>query len=262
MSGHSKWHSIRHKKGANDAARGKIFTKHANLVTIAARSGGDPETNPALRLAIENAKAENTPNKNIERAIKKGTGEDKSAAALVEATFEGYGPDGIAMLVETLSDNRNRTVTGVRVAFSKNGGNLGENGSVAWMFHRKGIVTIELKNSDISTPLDELIEELEMLAIENDAEDVIISKEKDTTEIEIISDSKDVYKLQKLFQDEGFETAAKVSMVAENMVKVETVEHAQKIFKLIEALEDHEDITAVHSNADISSEIMEQVINS
>ncbi len=256
MSGHSKWHSIRHKKGANDAARGKIFTKHANLITIAARSGGDPESNPALRLAIENAKKENTPNKNIERAIKKGTGEDKSAAALVEATFEGYGPDGIAMLVETLSDNRNRIVTGVRVAFSKNGGNLGENGSVAWMFHRKGVLEITLENTKNT-------EDVEILAIENDAEDVIIKEDNtnNTNDIEIICDSKDVYKLQELFNKEGYNASAKVSMVAENMVKVETAEHAKKIFTLIEALEDHDDIIAVHSNADISNEIMEKVLS-
>jgi len=257
MSGHSKWHSIRHKKGANDAARGKIFTKHANLITIAARSGGDPESNPALRLAIENAKKENTPNKNIERAIKKGTGEDKSAAALVEATFEGYGPDGIAMLVETLSDNRNRTVTGVRVAFSKNGGNLGENGSVAWMFHRKGVIEITLENTD---PASEKVEELEMLAIENDAEDVNISSHENNTDIEIICDSKDVFTLQKLFNANGYEANAKVSMVAENMVKVETKEHAKKIFTLIEALEDHDDIIAVHSNADIDDAIMDEIL--
>ncbi len=257
MSGHSKWHSIRHKKGANDAARGKIFTKHANLVTIAARSGGDPDSNPALRLAIENAKKENTPNKNIERAIKKGTGEDKSAAALVEATFEGYGPDGIAMLVETLSDNRNRTVTGVRVAFSKNGGNLGENGSVAWMFHRKGVIEIVLENT---APDSEKIEELEMLAIENDAEDVIISTDENNTEIEIICDAKNVFALQELLNSSGYEASAKVSMVAENMIKVETTEHARKIFRLIEALEDHDDIIAVHSNADISNEIMEEIL--
>ena len=257
MSGHSKWHSIRHKKGANDAARGKIFTKHANLVTIAARSGGDPDSNPALRLAIENAKKENTPNKNIERAIKKGTGEDKTATALVEATFEGYGPDGIAILVETLSDNRNRIVTGVRLGFSKNGGNMGESGSVAWMFHRKGVIEITLENT---TKESEKVEEIEMLAIENDAEDVIISTHGDNTEIEIICDSKDVYTLQDFFNSNGYSASAKVSMVAENMVKVETVEHAKKIFTLIEALEDHDDIVAVYSNADISPEIMDKII--
>ncbi len=257
MSGHSKWHSIRHKKGANDAARGKIFTKHANLITIAARSGGDPESNPALRLAIENAKKENTPNKNIERAIKKGTGEDKSAAALIEATFEGYGPDGIAMLVETLSDNRNRTVTGVRVAFSKNGGNLGENGSVAWMFHRKGVIEITQENT---APDNEIIESIEMLAIENDADDVLISQDGNNTDIEIICDPKNVYTLQDTLNAQGYNASAKVSMVAENMVKVETVEHAKKIFTLIEALEDHDDIIAVHSNADISNEIMQEIL--
>ncbi|HID92409.1 TPA: YebC/PmpR family DNA-binding transcriptional regulator [Candidatus Gracilibacteria bacterium] len=255
MSGHSKWHSIRHKKGANDAARGKIFTKHANLITIAARSGGDPESNPALRLAIDNAKKENTPNKNIERAIKKGTGEDKTALALIEATFEGYGPNGIAILVETLSDNRNRIVSGVRVGFSKNNGNMGENGSVSWMFHRKGVISIQIENNKI--------EEIEMIAIENDAEDVIyeISETEKTTEIEIICDSKDVFQLQKTLQNEcTSKINAKISMVAENTVAITTLEDAKKLFTLIEALEDTDDVIAVHSNADITSEIMEQIM--
>ena len=219
MAGHSKWHSIRHKKGANDAIRGKIFTKHANLITIAARNGGDPETNPALRLAIENAKKENTPNKNIERAIKKGTGEDKSASQLVEATFEGYGPNGIAILIETLSDNRNRTVSGIRIAFSKNNGNLGENGSVSWMFHRKGIIEITLQDATHT-------ENIEILAIENDAEDIIIKKNNtnNNVDIEIICDSKDVYKLQELFNKQKYNTSAKITMIAENSIK-----HAKKM---------------------------------
>ncbi len=255
MSGHSKWHSIRHKKGANDAARGKIFTKHANLITIAARNGGDPESNPALRLAIENAKKENTPNKNIERAIKKGTGEDKTASALVEATFEGYGPGGVALLVDTLSDNRNRIVSGVRVAFSKNNGNLGENGSVSWMFHRKGVITLEVEKKKI--------EEVEMIAIENDAEDVLYEEtsNKETTEIEIICDPKEVFTLQKILQDEcNIEVNAKITMVAENSISITTEAEAKKLLKLIEALEDTDDVIAVHSNADIKTELMEKIM--
>ncbi len=248
MSGHSKWHSIRHKKGANDAARGKIFTKHANLITIAARSGGDPDSNPALRLAIENAKAENTPNKNIERAIKKGTGEDKSAAQLMELTYEGYGPSGVAILVETLTDNRNRTVTGVRLAFTKNNGNMGESGSVAWMFNRKGILEIE----NIS---DEKAEDLEMLAIENDAEDVII----ENGDCEIICDSKNVFILQKIFQDAGYEVKAKIAMHPENTVDITSEKDAENLLNLINALEDHDDISAVYSNANISREIIEKM---
>lgn len=248
MSGHSKWHSIRHKKGANDAARGKIFTKHANLITIASRSGGCPDSNPALRLAIDNAKAENTPNKNIDRAIKKGTGEDKSAAQLMELTYEGYGPNGVAILVETLTDNKNRTVTGVRLGFSKNGGNMGESGSVAWMFARKGVITI----SDVS---DEVAEEIEMFGIENDAEDVSLENKT----VEIICDSKDVFALQASLKKEGYDAKAQITMVPENKIKIETAEDAKKILHLIDGLEDHDDISAVHSNADISFEIMEQV---
>ena len=145
MSGHSKWHSIRHKKGAADAKRGKIFTRHAKLITIAAQQGGgDPDMNPGLRLAIEKAKAENMPNDNINRAVKKGTGELKDGAIIMEINYEGYGPNGIALMVSCLTDNKNRTVASVRSILSKNGGSMGESGCVGWMFHKKGVLVVNL----------------------------------------------------------------------------------------------------------------------
>ena len=248
MSGHSKWHSIQHKKGANDAARGKIFTRHAKLITIAARQGGDPDMNPALRVAISNAKAENMPNNNIDRAIKKGTGEDKDSAVLMELTYEGYGQSGSALLVETLTDNRNRTVTNVRVAFGKNGGNMGESGSVAWMFARKGIIT--LKN----IPEDQ-IEDIEMIAIENEAEDVLHSGEN----IEIICDPKNVETIENALKESGVSEEninLQITQYAENKIEIDDMEIAQKIIKLITALEDDDDVSAVHCNADFSTEVM------
>ncbi len=249
MSGHSKWHSIQHKKGANDAARGKIFTKHAKLITLAARGGGDPDANPALRMEIDRAKAVNMPNNNIERAIKKGTGEDKDGAELMELQYEGYGPAGVAILVDTLTDNRNRTVTGVRTGFSKNGGNMGENGSVSWMFHRKGIILI----SEIS---EEQAEEIEMIAIDLDVEDV--SFENGT--LEIITEPKHVMTVKDALEKAEISVSnTEVKMVPENFITIDSVEDAKKILHLIEVLEDDDDVSAVHSNADFSDSVMEQL---
>ncbi|MCT4591909.1 MAG: YebC/PmpR family DNA-binding transcriptional regulator [Candidatus Gracilibacteria bacterium] len=246
MSGHSKWHSIRHKKGANDAARGKVFTRHGKLITIAARDGGgDPDMNPGLRLAIENAKKENMPNTNIERAIKKGTGEDKDGAILEEIAFEGYGVEGIAVYVKTITDNRNRTVASVRSAFSKNGGNLGSSGSVAFMFHNKGL--IEIKNPS---------EDLEMVAIENNADDI---KEENGT-AEVICDPKEFTVLKKALEEAGADIYhAEVTMIPETTVRIEDEGKAKQIMKLVSALEDDDDVSSVHANFDIPEEILEKI---
>lgn len=249
MSGHSKWHSIQHKKGANDAARGKIFTKHAKLITIAAQSGGDPEMNPTLRMEIDRAKAVNMPNTNIERAIKKGTGEDKDAAVIMELTYEGYAPAGVALLVNVLTDNKNRAVTGVRTGFSKNGGNMGECGSVSWMFHRKGVIVLE----NIS---EEKAEEIEMMAIDMDAEDISF---QDGT-LEIITEAKTVMTIKDAVEKNGYTVSStEVSMIPENKVIITDTEDAKKILHLINALEDNEDVSSVHSNADFSSSVMEEL---
>jgi YebC/PmpR family DNA-binding regulatory protein len=245
MSGHSKWHSIRHKKGTADAARGKIFTRHAKLITIAARDGGDPEMNPSLRLAIDNAKKENMPNANIERAIKKGTGEDKDGTQFFEITYEGYAPGGIAVLVSTFTDNKNRTVSSIRSIFSKNGGNLGESGSVSFMFHKKGIILV-------SNPSDEI----EMAAIEAGAEDVVISEKM----LEVSTDPKELYAVKKALEDAGAEIeSAEARLVPENTIEITDESTAQKVVRLIQTLEDDDDVSNVAANFDIPEEILEKV---
>ncbi|MBN2086827.1 YebC/PmpR family DNA-binding transcriptional regulator [Candidatus Peregrinibacteria bacterium] len=249
MSGHSKWHSIKHKKGAADAKRGKVFTRHANLITIAARSGGgDPDMNPTLRLAIDNAKRENVPNDNIERAIKRGSGEGKDGVEIVEILYEGYGPGGTAVMVECLSDNKNRTYTNIRTVFNKRGGNLGASGSVAWMFERKGVITIntEGKNED----------EIELTAIDSGAEDI----EKDGNMMEITTAPNDLNAVADALKKAGAQTEqAEVLFVPSQTVKIEDADTAKKIMDFIDAIEEDPDVSNVSSNFDISDELMEKI---
>ncbi|MBU1018247.1 YebC/PmpR family DNA-binding transcriptional regulator [Patescibacteria group bacterium] len=248
MSGHSKWHSIKHKKAATDAKRGKIFTQHANMITIAARQGGDPDMNPGLRLAIDNAKRANVPNNNIDRAIKRGTGELKDEAEISELTYEGYGPGGIAIIVECLTDNKNRTYTNVRTIFNKKGGNLGASGSVAWMFERKGLITINNEGVDQ--------EELELAAIDAGADD--IKTEGNLTEI--FTASNKVTEVNEKLKTAGFESEeAEAQLIPKEAVKIEDEEGAQKVLEFIEALEEDEDVTNVFSNFDISEDLMKKI---
>ena len=248
MSGHSKWASIKHKKGAADAKRGVIFTKHAKLITLAAKNGGDPDMNPALRTAIDNAKAENMPNNNIERAIKKGTGEDKDSAELIELIYEGYGPGGTAVYVKCVTDNKNRTVANVKHLFSKHGGSLGTNGCVAWMFENKGIITIDLTGQDP--------EEVELAAIEAGASDTQL----DGTSLEVHTEPADINKAKEALEAAGIKLeSAKTDFVPKESVKIEEEEIAKKIMRLIDALEDDEDITNVASNFDIAEDILENI---
>lgn len=248
MSGHSKWHSIKHKKGAADAKRGKIFTRHAKLIAIASRNGGDPEMNPGLRAAIINAKADNVPNANIEKAVKKGSGQDKDAAQYVEAIYEGYGPEGTAMLVEVITDNKNRTVASVKTIMTKNGGNLGEAGSVAWMFDRKGLIIAKApgKNS----------EDAELEAIDAGAEDLTIEGE----DYEIITADTALMAVRDKLEKMGFRIEkAEISYLPKNTVKIDSLEKAKKVLKLMDALDEDEDVSNVYSNFDISEEIMEEI---
>lgn len=246
MSGHSKWHSIRHQKGANDAARGKVFTRHAKLITIAAREGGDPDMNPGLRLAIDNAKKENMPNNNIERAIKKGTGEDKDGVPMEELIYEGYAPGGIAVLVSCLTDNKNRTVASVRSTFSKGGGSLGESGSVAFLFSKKGVVLITNLNEDI-----------ELTAIDAGAEDVVNNE----NEAEIITDAKDLFSVKKALEDAGAEIAsAELRLIPATTVAITDESTARKIVNLIQNLEDDDDVTSVSANFDIPEDILQKIM--
>ncbi len=245
MSGHSKWSSIKHKKGAADARRGKIFTKLIKEITVAARlGGGDPEGNPRLRAAIAAAKAENMPKENIERGIKKGTGE-LEGTSYEEANYEGYGPGGVAVLVDCLTDNKNRTVADVKHLFERHGGNLGEPGCVAWMFQKKGLIVFEKHKVDE--------EQLLNLALEAGAEDV---KEQET-EFEVIMDPADFEAIKSAVDEAGLPyTFSEVTMVPKNTVDVEG-KKAQQLLNLMQALEDHDDISHVYANFDISDKVME-----
>ncbi len=248
MSGHSKWHSIKHKKGAIDAKRGRMFTKLIKEITIAARiGGGDPEGNPRLRKAIQDAKGVNMPADNIKRAVQKGTGE-LEGGQLDEIMYEGYAPGGVAMLVDVVTDNRNRTVSEIRHVFSKNGGNMGESGSVSWIFHKKGYIGIEKSKADEET--------LMTLAIDAGADDF----ESDESMYEIYT-SPDVFeKVLNAIKGKGIETmTAEISMIPQNYVKVEG-KTAQQVVKLMEALDEHDDVQHVYANFDIEeSELAEAV---
>jgi len=244
MSGHSKWSSIKHKKGATDAKRGKIFTKLIKEITVAARmGGGDPDANPRLRTAIVAAKSENMPKDNIERAIKKGTGE-LEGVNYEESTYEGYGPGGAAVFIESVTDNKNRAVADIRHIFSKNGGNLGENGCVAWMFDKKGYIAIEKKSVDE----DSLME----TAIEAGAEDV----REDNGSFEIITEPDDFESVKTAVDNAAISYIdAEVTMLPQSTTNLEGKQALQMI-KLMEALEDCEDVQKVYTNADIPEEIV------
>jgi YebC/PmpR family DNA-binding regulatory protein len=248
MSGHSKWHSIKHKKGAIDAKRGRMFTKVIKEITIAARiGGGDAEGNPRLRKAVLDAKELNMPADNIKRAIQKGTGE-LEGGQLEELQYEGYGPNGVALIVEVVTDNRNRTVSEIRHVFSKNGGNMGESGSVAWMFHKKGYIAIEKSKADEET--------LMTLAIDAGADD--FSADESTYEIYTSPDAFE--KVLSAVKAKGIPTdTAEISMIPTTYVKVEG-KAAHQVIKLMEVLDEHEDVQHVYGNFDIEeSELAEAV---
>ena len=242
MSGHSKWSTIKRKKGAADAKRGKIFTKLIKEITIAAREGGgDPSVNPRLRLAVDNAKASNMPADNIDRAIKKATGE-LEGVTYHELTYEGYGPGGVAILVEAATDNKNRTVAEIRHLFSKNGGNMGENGSVAWMFDKKGIITLPTQ--------DKSEEEIMDIVLEAGAED--LQTEEDFFEIQTALESFESVRKALLAKNLTIENAS-LQWIAKNTVTIGSNE-AEKVMNLIEALEENDDVQNVYSNADFDED--------
>jgi len=248
MSGHSKWSSIKHKKGAADAKRGKIFTKIIKEITLATRlGGGDIEGNARLRQAVAAAKAENMPKDNIEKAIKKGTGELEGAAAYEEVVYEGYGPGGVAVLVEVMTDNKNRTVSEIRHIFSKHGGNLGENGCVAWIFEKKGSIIFSKDAIDE----DRLME----LALEAGAEDVV----EQESEYEVITEPNTFEDVRSAMDAAGVPyLLAEIGMVPQNTVKLEEGKAGQML-KLMEKMEDNDDVQNVYANFDISDEIMEKL---
>lgn len=248
MSGHSKWSTIKHKKGAADAKRGKIFTKLIREIMVASRtSGSDLDSNPRLRTAVIAARAENMPKENIERAIKKGTGE-LEGQSYEETTYEGYGTGGIAILVESLTDNKNRTVSDLRHIFSKNGGNLGEGGCVAWLFDKKGFITVDKKAIDEEKLMD--------ICLEKGAEDV----REQETEYEIVTSVADFEQVKKALDEQKIPYfVAEITMLPKTTVRVEGEKQAQQILRLMEALEEHDDVQHVYANFDIPEAIMEVI---
>lgn len=246
MSGHSKWSSIKHKKGALDAKRGQLFTKLARDITMAARngSGGDASMNPALRLAISRAKDNNMPNDNIDRAVARGAGSGDSDN-LIEITYEGYGPGGTAVIVEAVTDNRNRTVADVRAAFSRGGGNMGDSGAVAWQFETRGVISIEAGSSDI--------DEVQLAAIEAGALDVSV----DDDEVEVLTEPAEMEAVREALTGAGLKVArAEVSRVPKILVSLDEKAAIQTL-KLLERLDDLDDVSRVYTNADFPAEVLE-----
>lgn len=247
MSGHSKWASIKHKKKAVDAKRGKLFTKLARAIQVAAREGGgNPDGNPALSLAIQKAKDAAMPKENIERAIAKGTGADQDAQAFESIVYEGYGPGGVALLVEALTDNRNRTGSEIRHAFSRHGGNLGEPGSVAWIFEKKGQLVADgdrYSEDDLMPAIDAGAEDL---ALDGDVFEVVTAPEEFTAVREALTGA-------------GVELdSAELVMRPTTRIAVEESD-ARSLLKLIDALEEHDDVQAVHANFDVDADVLERV---
>jgi len=238
MSGHSKWATIKRKKAATDSARGRVFTKIIKEITISARDGGgDPDANPRLRLAIQTAKSNNMPQENITRGIKKGTGE-LEGVRYEELTYEAYAPNGIAMLIESVTDNKNRTVAELRHTISKNNGNLGESGSVAWMFERKGVINVEKEN----------VKEDELMEVILDAGADDLKPEGDY--FEVITTIENFEKVRKSVEEKGYKTeSASLQYIAKDLIAVEG-KSGEEVFRCIEAVEENDDVQNVYTNAD------------
>ena len=249
MSGHSKWSTIKHKKGAADAKRGKLFTKLSRSILVAAKEGGpDPATNMALANAIEKARSYSMPKDNIDRAIARGSGADADADAFEQVLYEGYGPSGVAVLVEALTDNRNRTAADVRAAFTKHEGNLGGSGSVAWLFERRGVILVDADRFDE--------DELTLAAAEGGAEDV----ELDGSSFRVTSAPEDLTSVREAIEAAGMEVdSAELTMVPKTTINLEDENAAKKTLRLIDALDESDDVQEVYANFDIPERVMEAV---
>ncbi len=249
MSGHSKWSSIKHKKGAADAKRGKLFTKLSRAIIVAAKEGGpDPSGNASLQNAIDKAKSYSMPKDNIERAIAKGAGTEADAAVFETVVYEGYGTDGVAVLVEALTDNRNRTASDVRHTFAKNGGNLGTTGSVAWLFERRGVVLVDAESADE--------DELMLAAAEGGADDL----ERDGSVFQVSAPPESLAAVRAAIEGAGFAIeSAEVSMIPKTTVEIAEESSAKKLVRLIEALEENDDVQDVWANFDIPEQVLEAV---
>ena len=243
MSGHSKWATIKHKKAATDAKRGNLFTKLIKEITVAARNGGNPDTNPRLRVAIERAKESSMPADNIERAVKKGTGQ-LAGVTYEDITLEGYGPGGVAIYVEGVSDNKNRTTAEVRTIFTKKGGNMAGAGSVAWMFEKKGYIVVS------KSTVDE--DKLMTVALDAGAEDMVAEEENYAVKTSV----QDFFKVKKAIDDAGIKTEdAEITLIPKSTIKV-VGDEAKKILDLVDAIEEHEDVQHVYANFDIPDELI------
>src|SRR5881396_1212605 len=249
MSGHSKWSSIKHKKGAADAKRGKLFSKLARALIVAAREGGaDPAANLALANAIEKARSYSMPKDNIERAIARGSGADSDAQAFEQVVYEGYGPNGVAVIVEALTDNRNRTASDVRAAFSKHDGNLGSSGAVVWQFERRGIVLVDADGADE--------DELTLAAADGGADDV----ELDGSTFQVTCAPEALTSVREALEEAGFSVdGAELTMVPKTTIEVAEESTAKKILRLVDALEENDDVQDVFSNFDIPERVLETV---
>jgi YebC/PmpR family DNA-binding regulatory protein len=244
MGGHSHWSQVKRHKGASDAKRGQIFTKLGREIMLAAREGGDPEMNARLRLALAKARESNMPADTVERAIKRGTGQLEDAIQLIEATFEGYGPGGVAIMVDVVTDNRNRAVSSVRTTFSRGGGSLGESGCVAWQFESKGLILIEASDSDP--------EEIALMAIDAGAEDVKIEDKG----VEVHTAPEGLEKVRSSLEEMGVAVAsAELSMVPKSTISLDD-KQAGQVLKLLDTLEELDDVQRVYSNGDFPDEVL------
>jgi YebC/PmpR family DNA-binding regulatory protein len=249
LSGHSKWSSIKHKKGAVDAKRGQLFSKLSRAIIVAAKEGGgDPANNMSLQNAIEKAKSYSMPKDNIDRAIAKGSGADADAEAFETIVYEGYGPEGVAVIVEALTDNKNRTAADVRHLFSKHGGNLGTAGAVAWQFDRRGVVVVP------SDGVDE--EELLLVAADGGADDI----EQDGTVFQVTSAPESLATVRQAIQAAGFAVdSAELMLVPKTTVEIGDEQKARQVMRLIDALEENDDVQDVYANFDIPEQVLEAV---
>jgi YebC/PmpR family DNA-binding regulatory protein len=249
VSGHSKWSSIKHKKGAADAKRGKLFSKLSRAIIVAAKEGGgDPANNLALQNAVEKARSYSMPKDNIDRAIAKGSGADADASSFETVVYEGYGPEGVAVIVEALTDNRNRTASDVRHAFSKHGGSLGATGAVAWQFERRGVVVVPAEGVDE--------DELFLAAADAGAEDV----ERDGSVFQVTSQTEALSAVREAIRDAGFGVdSAELMMVPKTTVAIDDESKAKQVMRLIDTLEDNDDVQEVYANFDIPEQVLEAV---
>lgn len=247
MSGHSKWAKIKHSKGLTDAKRGKVFTRHAKLVAIAAQRGADPVMNPSLRVAIDNAKAENVPNANIDKAIRKGAGLDKDAVHYEEMMYEAFGPKGTSLFIHVITDNKNRSLAEIKSILVRNNGAMAAAGSAAWVFETKGVITIPAKGD---------VDELQLKIIDAGADDI----KQDGDTIEVYTEAAKLTTVRDNLKNSGVEIeSAKITLVPKQTVKIDDIENAEKVLRLIDAVDEHEDVADVYCNFDMDNELIEKM---